>query len=370
MQFRKMRWCIPPVAAACALGIIHHYETKAAPKASSDAVETTASPAPATTSSVSTRVIGSVAALNSVSLLAPRIPGSRSGINRGGDISGGAGGLDFNLVLLSLAKPGTRVKAGDIVAQFDPQNQMQRLDDYKDTVVQLENNIQGMMASLTSIKEAHDQSVRSAKAAWEQAVLDLQTAPVLSEIDVEKRKLARDEAEATYRQLVQEAAFVEESQRAQIRISELNRDQSRIELQRAQANVDKMTIKSPIDGIVVMASIVRNGELGQVREGDQVNAGQPFMTIVDPRSMVLSASVNQVDAERLRLGLKAIVRLDAYPDVALPGMVTGIGAMATTSAFRGTFVGQIPVRVQIERLDPRLIPDLTGSAEVMLQQAR
>jgi HlyD family secretion protein len=120
-------------------------------------------------------------------------------------------------------------------------------------------------------------------------------------------------------------------------------------------------------GIVVMASIVRNGtEFGQIREGDQVNAGQTFMTIVDPSSMVLNATVNQVDAQRLRLGMRANLRLDAYPDVELPGSVIGIGAMSKTSTFRAAFVGEIPVRIKIDKTDPRLIPDLTGSGEIVL----
>ena len=119
-----------------------------------------------------------------------------------------------------------------------------------------------------------------------------------------------------------------------------------------------------------MASIVRNGEFGQVREGDQVNAGQPFLTIVDPRSMVLNATVNQVDAERLRLGMKASIRLDAYPEVELPGSLMGIGAMSKTSTFRSGYVGEIPVRIKIDRTDPRLIPDLTGSAEIVMSLER
>src|ERR1039457_5362776 len=36
--------------------------------------------------------------------------------------------------------------------------------------------------------------------------------------------------------------------------------------------------------VVVVQSIVRNGEFGQIREGDQVAAGQPFVQIVDPTS--------------------------------------------------------------------------------------
>ena len=316
------------------------------------------------------RVNGTAAALKFAPLLAPRIQGSRSGMNRGGDANFGGGGPggggDFTLVLLHLAKPGVHVKTGDVVAEFDPTNQLQRLDDYKDSVVQLENSIKKMIASLAATKEAHDQTVRSSKADWDKAVLDLQTAPIRSRIDQEKYKLAVEEAQAKYKQLVFESSLVEESQRAQIRSAELNRDQSKIELSRAEVNVQRMSLKTPMDGIVVMGTIPRNGEFGQIREGDQIGAGQPIMSIVDPSSMVLNATVNQVDAQRLRLGMKATVRLDAYSEVQLPGSLIGIGAMSKTSTFRANYVGEIPIRIRIEKNDSRLIPDLTGSAEVVL----
>jgi multidrug resistance efflux pump len=318
------------------------------------------------------RVNGTVGAQNFASLLAPRIMGSRGNFNRGGDQGGGGGpmGGDFSLVLMKLQKPGMHVKSGDVVAEFDPQFQIQRLDDYKDSVVQLENSIKKMMANLAATKEAHDQLVRSAKADWDKAVLDLKTAPIRSAIDAEKFKLAVEEADAKYKQLTAESALVDESQRAAIRSSELNRDQSKIELGRAEINVQKMVIKAPMNGIVVMQSIVRNGEFGQIREGDQIAAGQPFMQVVDPSSMVLNATVNQVDAEQLRLGMKATIRLDAYPDIEVPGTLIGIGAMAKTSAFRARWVGEIPIRLKIEKVDKRVIPDLTGSAEIVVNTER
>jgi HlyD family secretion protein len=329
------------------------------------------------------RVTGTVSAQRFASLLAPRIQGSRSGMNRGGTdatfggvasatSSGGgpAGGAlpmgDFSLVLMKLARPGSGVKEGDVVAEFDPQMQLQRLDDYRDSVVQLENNIQKMKTNLAAVKDAHDQTVRSAKSDWDKAVLDLKTAPVRSGIDVEKYKLALEQAEATYKELVEESPLVEEQQRAQIRVSELNHDQSLIELKRAEANVQKMTVKAPMAGMVVMASIVRNGEFGQIREGDQVNPGQPFLSIVDPSSMVLKAAINQVDAEKLRLGMKTLVHLDAYPEIELPGTLIGISAMSKTSTFRAGYVGEIPILIRIERTDPRVIPDLTGNADIVV----
>jgi multidrug efflux pump subunit AcrA (membrane-fusion protein) len=363
-------WSFAVILVIVAAGAAYYYKTqsdaKVATKGTIASVSTVVIAPGEVTSTI--RVSGTVGARNFAALLAPRILGSRSGMNRGGDGGGPMG--DFNLVLMKLAKPGVRVKTGEVVAEFDPQNQLQRLDDYKDSAIQLENTVKKMLANLAAVKEAHDQTVRSAKADAEKAKLDLQTADVRSAIDAEKYKLSVEETEANYKQLLAEAALVEESQRAQIRVSELNLQQSKIEVQRAEANVQKMSMKSPMDGIVVMQSIVRNGEFGQIREGDQVQAGQPFVQIVDPSSMVLNATVNQVDAERLRLGMKASIHLDAYPDIELPGTLVGIGAMAKASAFRARYVGEIPIRLKIEKIDSRVIPDLTGSAEIVLGTER
>jgi HlyD family secretion protein len=337
------------------------------------------------------RVNGTIAAQNFQALLAPRIQGSRSGMNRGGDGGGRSGGggnsggggpmaggdatammmmmggpTDFTLVLLRLSNPGVRVKTGQVVAEFDPTNQLQRLDDYKDSAIQQENTVKKMLANLAATKEAHDQQVRMAKSDWDKAILDLKTKEVRSEIDAEKFRLTAEENEAKYKQLVAESALVDESQRAAIRSSELNRDQSKLEMSRAENNVAKMVIKAPMDGIVVLNTTTRNGEFGQIREGDVVAAGQPFMTIVDPSSMVLNATVNQVDAEKLRLGMKATVRIDAYPEVELPATLIGIGALAKASTFRARYVGEIPIRIKIDKMDNRVIPDLTGSAEIVL----
>ena len=129
----------------------------------------------------------------------------------------------------------------------------------------------------------------------------------------------------------------------------------------------KMSIKSPMDGIVVMNSIVRNGEFGQIREGDQVNAGQPFMTIVDPtfdgaqRHRQPGGCREAAAGHEGRRCAWTLIR-----DVELPGTLVGIGAMSKTSTFRAGYVGEIPIRLKIEKMDPRVIPDLTGSAEIVL----
>ncbi len=333
------------------------------------------------------RLSGTIAAKNQATILAPRLGGNRSDMNRGGSanmlagggrgaVGGGGGGptgfgasqmTDFSLVLIKLAAPGSHVKAGDVIAEFDPQMQKQRLDDYKDALIQSDATIKSKLAELASSRESHLLKVQQAQASWLQALQDQKTNPVDAQITAELNDLAVKEDEAQYKQLQYEDDLVDQQQQAQVRVLQLNRDQADLEYKRTAANLNKLTIKAPMDGVVVMASIVRNGEFGQVQVGDEVRAGQPFMYIEDGRTMVVNALLNQVDAERLHSGLKAEIRLDAYPDIDLPGTVEGIGALAQTSTFRSGYVSEIPVQVNVDKMDPRIIPDLTASAEVYLE---
>jgi multidrug resistance efflux pump len=139
--------------------------------------------------------------------------------------------------------------------------------------------------------------------------------PVLSAIDAERVKLAAEEADARYKQLLAEVKFVEIGQQSQLKNAELEFQQAQVELKRSEANADRMLIKAPIDGLVVMQKTRRGSELAQIQPGDQLMPGMMFMQIVDLSSMVINATVNQVDVDNLRLGQKAHVRFDAYPDL-------------------------------------------------------
>ena len=283
---------------------------------------------------------------------------------RGG--GGGSGDSDFALVLVTLAKPGSHVKKGEVVAEFDSQYQSNRLDDYKATVVQLDANVKKLKADLAAAKEAHDQLVYGAKADWDKALLDLKTAEVRSAIEAEDLKLSAEETAARYKQLLEEAKLVEASERAQILTAQIERDQAKLELDRATMNVNRMVVRAPMDGIAVMQTIWRGGDFGQVQQGDQIWPGRTFIQIVDPSSMVIMGSLNQVDAESVRLGLKATAHLDAYPGFDLPARVTGLGAMTKPGVWRPDYMREIPIRLKIEHIDARVIPDLSASADIML----
>jgi multidrug efflux pump subunit AcrA (membrane-fusion protein) len=121
-----------------------------------------------------------------------------------------------------------------------------------------------------------------------------------------------------------------------------------------------------MNGLVVMQSVFRGGEFAQIQEGDQVSPGQPFVKVVDTSSMMVDATVNQVEAESLRLGQRGTVEFDAFPGLRLAGRVHSIGAIAVGGWRVNYYIRNVPVRVQIEGSDPRVIPDLSASASIQI----
>ncbi len=273
------------------------------------------------------------------------------------------------IVVLSLSKPGSMVKKGDVVAEFDRQYMLTRLDDYKASVVQADADLRKVKADLAVRQETLMQRVRVAKADLDKARLDLKTLEVVSDMDAIRLKLAAEEADARHKQLLREMELSEAANRADLRSSEIELEQARLELKRAENNANKMLVKAPMDGLVVMQSIRRGMEQAQVQEGDQLYPGQIFMQIVDPSSMVVNANVNQVDSESLRIGQSARVNLDAFPSVQLTGKVFSIGAVPIAGR-RANFMKTIPVRVKLDGQDNRVIPDLSAYADVLVAAER
>lgn len=276
---------------------------------------------------------------------------------------------DFGAILQDLIKPGSLVRKGDQVAEFDRQYMLQRLDDFKAGVVQQELNMKRLEADLAVSRKAHEQSILIAKADVDKAKLDLRTVPVRSSIETERFKLALEEAEARYKQLMMEVPYVRAGEDAQVKLSEMDLQQSKLELRRAEANADRMIVKAPIDGMVVMLQMFRGSEFGQVQAGDPIPPGMPYMQIVDPSSMIVNAFVNQVDVEKVRVGAKARIRFDAFPDLELPGHVFSLAAMPKSGqSARANYLKEIPVRIRLDKMDPRVIPDLSVSVDVIVSE--
>ena len=302
------------------------------------------------------RLAGSIAAQNSMYLRAPYMGGSRA-----------AGHTHFQLVLEKLAAPGSQVRKGDIVAQFDRINMATRLDDLRSARVEQENNLKVLRQNITVARGARDQRIRVARGAVDKAALDLKTAPVRSAIQVERFRLAFDEARANHDSLRVQLPYTEIANSAELRRAELTLREAIVEQRRAESNLDRMVVRAPIDGLLVLLDTFRGAEFAPIEAGDEVRPGQTYAQLVDTRAAIIEAKANQSDVMDLRVGAPARVRFDAYPDLQASARVRSISPLLKASGWRRSYVSEVGIVVEFQLKDPRVIPGLTVSVDVILE---
>ncbi|MEO8131420.1 MAG: HlyD family efflux transporter periplasmic adaptor subunit, partial [Bryobacteraceae bacterium] len=157
--------------------------------------------------------------------------------------------------------------------------------------------------------------------------------------------------------------------KAEIKILEYTRERHTRHRNRHVVDLSKFTVKAPMNGLAVMSATFRGGEMGQFQQGDRVSPGQQFMKIVNPHTMQVEATVNQSESSEFRIGQHAKIHFDAFPGLELTGKVYSIGALAVGGWRQNFYVRNVPIRLMIEGDDPRVIPDLSASADILLASA-
>ena len=309
----------------------------------------------------SLRTNGTIAAKRFATIRSPRMQGGSEGRRQ--------------QTLMSLADPGVTVPAGTVVAEFENQWLEDHIDDQKSSLLQSRSTVEKRRAEIMIEVETGQQSVRVAQANLDKAELDVRTAEVRSEIEAEKLKLAVEEMKAILDQITKEVELKEAVHAAELSGLELDVQKGELHASRHMRDLEHLKTATPVGGLTVMESMYRgSGQFEQVQVGDQVNPGTFFMRVVDLSKMVVSGSVNQVDSQRVRMGQPAEVRLDAYPELVLPGTVTSISAIAGGSeggmrfgrSGRDNYVRSVAVEISIDGMDERVIPDLSASADILL----
>ncbi len=273
------------------------------------------------------------------------------------------------MVLLKLAPSGSMVKKGELLASIDGQSLQDHIDDVKDTVESAEADVRKRKAELEIDWKNMQLTLAVAKSDLEKAKLDAKAAEVRTEVERMLLQLNSEEADARYKQLQSDVENTRKRQAAEIKILELTLERHKRHLGRHANDIARFQIHSPIDGLVVYQSMWGGSSMRQIETGDQVSPGQPFMKVVNPSSMMLEAKINQAESDRFRLGMPAEMRLDAFGGLVLKGHIFSIGAIATGGFRQNFFIRNVPIRVAFDTVEARLIPDLSGSADVLLESS-
>ncbi len=293
------------------------------------------------------RLHGTVEAVQSWVVAAPRLAGSTAS----------------SLVVTKLAAPGTEVKKGELVLEFDRQGQLKTAQDRRADHLDLVAQIRKKQAEQDAARAADETGLKQAEHDVERAKLEILKNEMLSRIAAEKNEQALEEAEATLKQLRATFELKRRAARAELRTLEIQRDRALAAARHAEANATKMAIVSPIDGLVVLKTTWKGSAMGEVQEGEEVRPGVPILEVVSRAGMQVRARVNQADGHVLRPGMPATIRLDAYPGFSLPGRLetlTPVAGASDLSPRVRLFVGLFSVR----GIDPRLMPDLSSAVDV------
>jgi HlyD family secretion protein len=293
------------------------------------------------------RLSGTVEAVRATTVVVPRLAGQTTN----------------TLVITRLIPAGTRVSPGDLLVEFDPQDQLRNAMDRRAEVVDLDGQIQKKRSEHAIAAAADETAVAQAEHDLERARLDLAKNDFVPPVEAEKNQLAFEQATARLAQLRQTALLKRKAADADLKILEIRRERSARALQYAEGNAKLMTVRAAFAGVVVVKSIYKGNGLSEVQEGDEVRPGLPIVDIVDPTAMRVRARVNQADVGLLQSGQTAVIRLDAYPELTFNGRVDIVSPLGVASSLTPT-VHTFITLVSIEGMHARLMPDLTASVDI------
>lgn len=213
----------------------------------------------------------------------------------------------------------------------------------------------------------------NASSAYSQAVAVLPSdSPTLSAL-----ALARDQAKAGLDQakagVTQARAALDGAKAAlarakagdpasQKRAAQQGVQQAAAALALAEDALDKSTMTAPIDGIVIFnAPGAALGGGTKATEGSAVSPQAAPFTVVDLSALRFTAEVDEADIDRVKVDMKAMVSLDAFPGEEFSSVVTRINPAAQPTATGGTVFA---VELDLGGVAKDILLGMKGDADV------
>ena len=224
-------------------------------------------------------------------------------------------------VVETLVEEGMKVEAGQVLARIDSSN--------------VEKNLHLAKAQLESAKSALGET----KANLIQAERELRRISKLAADNAASRvELDRTDTEA--KALTAKLA----RQTADIAVSER-------EVALWEQQVDDTVIRAPFGGVVTTKNAQPGEMISPMSVGGFTRTG--ICTIVDMSSLEIEVDVNESYINRVEPGQRVEATLDSYPNWQIPAKVIAIIPSADRQK------ATVKVRVGFEKLDPRILPDMS-----------
>lgn len=205
---------------------------------------------------------------------------------------------------------------------------------------------------------------------------ELQASLMNSQAREQQAKALLIRSEATYqrqKQLFESSVIPEidfltaksdfEAQHANHRAAEFTVQSAEAQLRRAQEELRQTVIRAPMTGTISKLNVER----GERVVGSQQMTGTEILRIARMEQMEVEVRVNENDIVKVALGDTARIRVDAYPNQTIRGVVTEIANSSVTRGAGTTEqISEYPVKVRV--VTPHNLADQPARMRAMAGQ--
>ncbi len=236
-----------------------------------------------------------------------------------------------------MARPGTFLRAHDLVVEFDAAEQRTRLEEKKLDIERVEELIQQEKADEAISENQDEVDLLAARFAVRRAELDAKRNELLPPSEAQKNLARLEDMRRSLARVEEDQKARREHARGRLEILEERKRKSVTELEQERREIEQTRLTAPFDGLVRVATDAPGfggGTPGTeyLREGDEVGGGSEVAEVLDLTQLQVVAPVRVSEAAFLKAGQEAEVLLDALPETALDAQVTSGGE---TEAGRG-----------------------------------
>lgn len=293
---------------------------------------------------VNIEVKGELKALNSQAVTVPR-------------------SITSNIQIIRLAAEGSVVKAGDFLVQFDPTQARQKLEEKLNALNNALAELASQKASIASNMAQLESALQTQRYSHEQATLRFEQMKYEAEAKRREQEINLRKAELALKQAEEKIDAQKKIDAANLHKANLQVERARLELGEAERELEALTLKAPIDGLVVYKEIWGPSGVAKVKVGDTPWRGQELIEIPDLSVMQVKSSVNEVDVSRVAKGQQAMIHLDAFSEPVFYGTVSHIATLASRK--RNSNVKEFEVMILVDGSDSRLKPGMSASVEII-----
>lgn len=289
---------------------------------------------------------GELRAKNSLSILAPRIRG--------------------NIKIVYLIPEGTYVKPGDIVCSFDPSEAIATFKGAEAALEIANSDREKLVANQMAAMAQMESQLKSAELSFELSKLKLDQVKFEAQAIQQQSKLEHEKNRLSYEQTKQEFQSKKIIHKSEMDMMVVQIKQRQNDLDKAQKDLDQLTLKAPSEGLVVYGSNWSN-QGRKFAIGDSPWGGAEIATLPDLSSMESKTNINEVDVSKISNGKKVIVKLDAFQDSSFVGVVSDVASIGRNKDQESN-IKVFEVLVSIKAHSEILKPGMTTSNKIIINE--